>query len=483
MTKEEFVNALSHNNELVPKRCTESWLKKHDLISVLDNFIDQSFGSYSERIKHVKYGGGWCAVCGVRTNLDPTGNGFNKHCHAHFKADAIGKPAHNRSSINISEVLYMYYIQKLTLIEIAERYDFSNVTLSKRLKSVGFELRTHQENQYIHSRRGYRKPRIVINRKILVDEYLNKKTSMRILAEKYGCHTETIRRFLSQEGVYQRHRQSYLENIMEKILTQNNINFIANNNKLIPPKQIDFYLTDFNIGIECNGHYVHSFSPSDKPKDYHYNKYLNATNKGIRLFQFWEEDLRDRSKIVENIILNACNLNLIKLDARKCKISELTWKQLADFCNINHLQGSPAKNVKGFGLYYNNILVSVIGYVVSKNETKIQRFCSLIGYNVRGGFSKLVSNIPGKTIKTYSSNDISDGKLYEKTGFVMTSERKYDLWYTDFKNLLNRERYMKSKLPTLLDFYDDNKTEQENMIINGYGVVYKSGTKTWVLNR
>lgn len=483
MTREEFISVVSHNNELVPKRCTESWLKKHNLISVLDNLTDQSFGSYSERIKHVKYGGGWCAVCGVRTNLDPTGNGFNKHCYTHFKADAIGKPAHNRASINVSEVLYMYYVQKLTIIEIAERYNFSNVTLSKRLKKAGFELRTHQENQYMHSRRGYKKPRIIIDRKILVNQYINLRTSMRILAKEYNCHTETIRRFLAQEGVHQRHRQSYLENILSKILTKNNINFVANSYKLIPPKQIDFYLSDFNIGIECNGHYTHSFSPGDKAKDYHHSKYIEATNRGIRLFQFWEEDIRDKPEIVESIILNACGLNLVKIDARKCTVADITCNQLADFCDKNHLQGAPAKNVKGVGLYNNDVLVSVMGFTESRSHTTIQRFCSVLGYNVRGGFSKLVSAIPGNTIKTYSSNDISNGSLYEKNGFVMTADRKYDMWYTDFKNLFNREKYMKIKLPKLLDFFDESKTEQENMINNGFGIIYKSGTKTWVLNR
>lgn len=482
MTAQEFIEILSIDGTLISKRCVESWLVKRDLMEVLDSFVDPSFGSLSDRIRHVKYGGGYCAVCGVRTRPNSSGVGFNKHCWAHYKTNQIGQPAHNRSSINVGEVLSMYYIQQLTLIEISERYDFSNVTLSKRLKAAGFDLRTHQENQRIHSRRGYLKPRVIIDRQELVNRYLVDRTPMRILALEYKCDKETIRRFLAQEGVHQRRRQSYIENIINRILTKHNINFVANKQK-IPPKQIDFYLSDYNVGIECNGLYIHSHHPNGKPKTYHNEKYVESTNRKIKLFQFWEDDIRDKPHIIESIILNACGMNIEKLSARKCTVSRISWEQLSTFCNDNHLQGAPAKNVKGIGLIHNDVLVSVIGFSQHDNVTTIQRFCTLRDFNVRGGFSKLVAALPGAVVKTYSSNDMGNGDLYEKTGFIMTADRKFDMWYTDFKHLLNREKYMKSKLEKILGTFDVNKTETENMIANGYGIIYKSGTKTWVLAR
>lgn len=483
MTKEEFVNMLSDKKGLVAKRCTESWLEKRNLLPTLNQFVDSSFGSISDRIRHVKYGGGWCAVCGARTKPHPSGEGFTKHCKLHYKNDAVGKPAHNRAAFNLSEALALYYIHQLSAVEVAEKYGFSNVTLTNRLREQGFELRPHQENQLIQSRRGYTKPRIIIDRSTLVYQYQDQGLSMKFLAMEYGCHVETIRRFLAQEGILAQYNRSYIEDIIAAILDKHHINYVANSFEYIRPKQIDFYLTDFNVGIECNGMYTHSFHPMNKTKDYHFSKYQASVAKGIKLFQFWEDDIVSRTNIIENIILNTCKLNRHKVGARKCQLTELDWHQLAKFCEANHLQGAPAKNVKGLGLVIDDQLVSAVGYNYQNDVTIIRRFCSSAGYNVSGGFSKLVSALPGEIIKTHSSNDISDGNLYRLVGFGETSSYKHDMWYTDFKSIINREKFMKAKLPKLLEFYDGSKTEQENMILNGYGIIYKSGTKTWVLER
>lgn len=84
---------------------------------------------------------------------------------------------------------------------------------------------------------------------------------------------------------------------------------------------------------------------------------------------------------------------------------------------------------------------------------------------------------------TYSSNDIGTGKLYQNNNFQQESLRMHDMWVTDYKSVFNRQSFMKSKLSTILKEFDENKTEIENLIQNGYDIIYKSGTKTWVLRR
>ena len=59
-----------------------------------------------------------------------------------------------------------------------------------------------------------------------------------------------------------------MENL--KILEELDIKFVEHNRKIISPKELDFYLPDYNSAIECNGLYWHS--DFKKEKAYHYDK-------------------------------------------------------------------------------------------------------------------------------------------------------------------------------------------------------------------
>lgn len=147
MNKEEFIEKLSANGRLVNKRCTESYIANHNLSDILDNLVDKSFGSVSDRIKYLKYGGGYCEVCGIRTNLENNGQGFAKYCKAHFHEPKKNKPAHNRKTFDIDAAIKLYHDEKKSLLEIATLFNVSNVTLANRFKEANVTLRSHSENQ------------------------------------------------------------------------------------------------------------------------------------------------------------------------------------------------------------------------------------------------------------------------------------------------------------------------------------------------
>ena len=482
MNKEELLALLICNGELVPKRCTESYLTNHNLMSVLDELTPKEFGSVSDRIKLLRYGGGYCEVCGIRTKISVTGKGFGKYCKEHFHEPKKNILAHNRKEFDLTLAIKYYNEDKLPLIEVANLLNISNVTLANRFKANNIEIRSHSENQKLFCKRNYTKPNIIIDRTELVAQY-NSKIPIKTLAEKYNCHEETIRRFLIQENVARSNRRSYIEQKVISLLDEISVKYTINNRKLIKPLEIDIFLPDHNIGIELNGLYTHSSYTGNKDKNYHHNKFIQTQAIGVKLYQFWENDINERFPIITSMLLNSLNHNNTKVDARKCIIKDIDWNTLSSFCVDNHIQGSPGKNVSGKGLLYNETLVAVIGYRIIEDVTVINRFCSLLNHNVRGGFSKLLNSLSGSIIKTYSSNDIGNGNLYSSNGFNCTKEFQHDLWYTDYNKMYNREKFMKNKLPKLLEIYDNTKTEIENMLINGYDTIYKSGTKTWVLYR
>lgn len=592
MDKREYLlSKVTIGDSIVPKRCTESYLIKNNLLSILDELVEPEFGSVSERIKKLKYGGGYCLVCNVRTGLHISGRGFSIYCKAHATESNKGKVAHNRKDVDIELIKKLYIEENKSIIEISKILgDVSNITIKKKMIEAGIEIRTHSDNQKIKAKKGIsrssiiqnnekdiirkykddgytiaslseeygcneltirrllvnnnidiirypheignldnvkicymyeeqkrsisniakefnvsaiviknillkcsvelrdkketqslsanRELRVIIDREELVNRY-NNKEPMTLLAKSYNCNVETIRRFLLQEGVDLFHRKTEIEFKIQSLLDDLNIEYRINRRSILGGLELDFYLPTYKIGIEVNGLFYHSFFKGNKDKYYHNNKYEICKKNGIKLFQFWESDIHEKFPIIKSIIKNHCRFSDNKIFARKCEIMNLSYSDISKFCIDNHIQGSPSYNTKGIGLYYDNMLVSVLGYLKNKNDTVINRFCSLKGYNVIGGFSKLCNRLKGKII-TYSHNDISNGELYLKTGFEFVSENKADMWVTDYKKIYNRQEFMKNKLKSRFELFDENKTEIENIIDNGYDIIYKSGTKKWI---
>lgn len=88
------------------------------------------------------------------------------------------------------------------------------------------------------------------------------------------------------------------------------VEFIKNDRNILGGLEIDIYLPEFKIGIECNGEYWHASNndlPHAHPKDYHFHKFLLAKSKGIRLFQFWGREISQTPEAVLETIDKAKN--------------------------------------------------------------------------------------------------------------------------------------------------------------------------------
>jgi hypothetical protein len=206
-------------------------------------------------------------------------------------------------------------------------------------------------------------------------------------------------------------------------------NIVENDRTIIHPKELDFYLPEYNIAIEFNGTYWHSIQ-SGIDKKYHQEKTLLAMDAGITLYQIFEFDWVDDTKkeIIKSQIANLLNKNNRKIYARECEIREVNYKDARDFINSNHLQGDGNLNRQiNYGLYYNDELVYIMTFgkwrrgFKNKLEYEIFRSCSLKYTTVVGGASKLFKHFLKKydnpPIGTYSSLQSGDGNLYKLLGF------------------------------------------------------------------
>ena len=66
--------------------------------------------------------------------------------------------------------------------------------------------------------------------------------------------------------------------------------------------------------------------------------------------------------------------------------------------------------------------------------------------------------------------------VYLKNGFKPLGVSKPNYYYIDKNNnIYHRIQFQKHKLKKQLSFYDEKLTEQENMMLNGYRIIYDAG--------
>jgi G:T-mismatch repair DNA endonuclease (very short patch repair protein) len=278
-----------------------------------------------------------------------------------------------------------------------------------------------------------------------------------------------------------------IELVVRNILDKHNITYTTNERNVISPKEVDIYIPDKNIAIECNGIHWHSL----KGYKYHLDKFMACKNNGVWLVTLWEDWIRNKPDIVESILLSKLGIYSDKIYARKCVVKEIKSKRCNEFLELNHIQGRSNGGVH-LGLYYNNDLVAVMLFSksrsgVGKNEHgyELVRFCSKLNTQVIGGADKLFKYFLRKynpvKVVSYSSNDISNGGLYDKLGFISEGKANTSYWYIKNGTLerFHRYNFRKSRLKEL--GYDvDNLTEREIMEKLPYTRIYDSGTIRWV---
>jgi hypothetical protein len=255
-------------------------------------------------------------------------------------------------------------------------------------------------------------------------------------------------------------------------------------------QEIDVYVPATRLGVEYHGLYYHCGIEAGKK---HRDKWVKATENGIRLIQVFEDEWVHNRPACENR-LSAMLGGGVKYDARKCLVEKLPYSVAAAFLARIHLQGSGSKTGYCYGLKYQGILVAVAtfgkvrdGAGNSSAGWEVLRYASL--GTVRGGFSRLFTYFKSETSPTsvLSWCDLrwGDGRLYKATGFTSHGVSKPDYWWADCAKRVRVSRYavQKHKLkahPELSAFYEDSLSESEILEAAGYRKIYGVGNEKWV---
>ena len=287
-------------------------------------------------------------------------------------------------------------------------------------------------------------------------------------------------------------KNTAIEVFVKNILDKHNVEYECNNRSVLSGKEIDIYVPSKKIGIECNGIYWHSTSsPNKKPLSYHFNKWKECKENGIQLLTIWEDQIINKPDIVESIILSKLGIYERRIYARNCQVKEVDSKECYSFLKAYHLQGASNSKVR-YGLYYNDELVSVMTFGLKrrcmggKGEWELHRYCNKKGVQVIGGASRLFNHFikaqKPAFIESFSSNDISDGRLYETLKFDMLKCEYGSYWYID-KNMNRHHRYNFRKDQLVKEGFDASKSEFTIMEERGYYRIYDSGQTKWVYKK
>ena len=276
--------------------------------------------------------------------------------------------------------------------------------------------------------------------------HLNKRDN--IGYDKYGRFSEAIHKmgldyleykdniFVKNEDVPKIHEYrkicheyltSYFENdILDFVKSIYDGEVLNNIRKIIYPKELDIYIPQKKVAIECDGLYWHS--DKIKPNDYHFNKTLACEEKGIRLLHIFEDEWNFKKDICKSIIAESLGIYQNIINSQECVVKEISEILAKEFLENNSIYEFKIAN-NYFGLFYNNELI----YVVSlKDKQYIVQECAKLNTFVENGLNKLINFIITQTNNSVFievDRRLQNIEFYKYCGFEKVSESEPNYFY------------------------------------------------------
>jgi len=295
-------------------------------------------------------------------------------------------------------------------------------------------------------------------------------------------------------------KNSKEKEILEFIKKHYDGEILTNTRKIIPNKELDIYIPEFNFAIEYDGIFFHSqgnhpfFKNIDK--NYHLEKTELCEQNGIHLFHIFSNEWLDEIKQdiwKSKILLKLKSKKIKKYNARDGIIKKIETKIARQFLKENHLQGYSESKIK-LGFFINNELLAVMTFGKSrfkKDEYELIRFASKKYITIRGLFGKFLKYFENNYIKKLNIKKlISFGNrrwvyknnVYQKFMKLEKIIEPNFYVFNDELNLYHRIKFQKHKLKNILNIYNENLSAKENIFNNGYRIIYDVGNFKYYKN-
>ena len=249
-------------------------------------------------------------------------------------------------------------------------------------------------------------------------------------------------------------------------------NIERNKRNIIKPQELDIFIPEKNIALEFNGLYYHS----KKESTYHLKKTENCNKMGIKLIHIFEDEWYYKEKQTKSLVKDIIDFGKHKIDINKCYIKEITDKEAKRFINKYSLFPHQPSSIN-LGIFYKNRLIYVSTFRRSKytktHEWELITHCSTFNFSVKNGLIHLTDYFK----KNYSNSLIyyEDRRYPHNISFNILKITKPTYYYTKNFDRYSRLDFSKDKQRKILENYDNNLSEMQNMINNKFNIIYDCG--------
>lgn len=355
------------------------------------------------------------------------------------------------------------------LKELSSKIDKIKINLEKEKEK---ELKRLRVLNYLHE-----------NKLVLLDKnYSSIRDKVNILCscqKEFAYHLNVLMQYNVNSCPDCRKIKSSLESFFEEHILSN-IPYTYEFRKIfsdVSRQEIDFYFPEKNLGIELNGMYWHS--AEKKEINHLQKKKLYFLYKGINVLFFYENFILQKHALISSMVKAKLGIFEKIFYARKGKVAEIDYSSASKFFEENHISGSTQFS-HPFGFFVEDELISVAAFAkprYNKNyEWELIRFANKQNFSVIGFLGKAIGVLKPKSLISYADLMYSNGSIYEKLGFKKLGITAPGYFYTkNRRKIFSRETFQKHKLREYVKtnkydifFFDENLTEEENMIINKY---------------
>jgi len=250
---------------------------------------------------------------------------------------------------------------------------------------------------------------------------------------------------------------------------------------------LDGYDEMKKVAVEFNGLFWHS-EKCGKTKWYHYNKWKECAEQGIKLYTIFEDEWNfARDKVIRFIFNNHFPDSCEIYRASKTQFTEVDKNVARDFINAHHIQGGINLNIKkAYGLYKDNELLSVMSFAPHHrrhNVVTMNRFCTKDKVRIHGGASKLIKNasqLIGQDIVTWSDNRWSTGNAYLNSGWEKDGIVPVDYYWVDDRCSRRYSKQSRKKSATGQPVEMTEKQYNESL---GWTRIWDCGKIRWIYKK
>jgi hypothetical protein len=305
-----------------------------------------------------------------------------------------------------------------------------------------------------------------------IGEFITDKTVTEFCEYFQVCRATAYKRVKEIGGsfVINNSNTSVMEDELIEWLSEMSIKVVANDRSIISPFELDLYIPEHDLAIECNGSYWHS-EIQGKDKNYHLNKTNLCKLKGIHLLHLWEHDWNYKKDAMKQNIKNLLGIDSVCIND-EFSINIVTTDEMYQFMQEAFVSHAISADAVCIGGYSNGILV--FGMCLLPIENGGWKISDIVDVSANRDVFK-------QAILYFFDRFRPTKVVYEHDKMIPTNTVLIDVGFSIEATIQPRCYYSKN----YQKFYDisminiknfkENITEWENMQANGYDRIWDCG--------